>query len=322
MIKVVLTKKLDSATKVLFDDADVDLVNVTEGDKEAFHAEMADAEAVLLSTAFQITSEVIENSPKLKVISRTGVGVDNVDVKTASQKGIMVLNTPAANSLSVAEHAVSLIGALSKQFFYYGTELRKGNFNVRRENRCVDLDGKTLGLIGCGQIGRLVSKKCEGAFNMKTIGYDPFITSDIDNIKIMMDIDDVLKQADYISLHLPLNDQTRNMIDAVKLSLLKPTAFILNTSRGGIINEEALATALKEGRIAGAGIDVFSQEPPDADNSLLSAPNIILTPHSAALTNECTKRVAFEAAKGIADYCKGMEPTYIFNKRDIIKLGN
>lgn len=319
MMKIVLTKKLNPDAKALFENLDVDLVNVPEGDTEVFNREMADAEALLLSTAFTVTREVIEKFPKLKVVSRTGVGVDNVDVNAASERGIMVLNTPAANSLSVAEHAVSFIGALSKQLFYYGEELRKGNFKVRRENRCVDIDGKTLGLIGCGQIGRLVASKCEKAFNMKVIGYDPFITQDIDNIKILPELDDVLRQADYISLHLPLNDQTRNLIDAEKLSLLKPTAFILNTSRGGIINEDALADALSEGRIAGAGVDVFSKEPPDPDSKLLNAPNIILTPHSAALTNECTRRVAFEAAKGIADYCKGLEPAYIFNRKDIIK---
>jgi len=317
MIKIVLTKKLNPDAEALFENLNVDLVNVPEGDTEAFDREMADAEALLLSTAFTVTREVIEKSPKLKVISRTGVGVDNVDVKAASERGIMVLNTPAANSLSVAEHAVSFIGALSKQLFYYGAELRKGNFKVRRENRCVDIDGKILGLIGCGQIGRLVASKCEKAFNMKVIGYDPFITQDIDNIKILPELDDVLRQADYVSLHLPLNDQTRNLIDAEKLSLLKPTAFILNTSRGGIINEDALADALSEGRIAGAGVDVFNKEPPDPDSKLLNAPNIILTPHSAALTNECTRRVAFEAAKGIADYCKGLKPIYIFNRKDL-----
>jgi D-3-phosphoglycerate dehydrogenase len=317
MKKIVLTKKLNAEMQALFDGVDVSFVNIPEGDAEAFVKEMSDAEAVLLSTAFKVTGEIIEKSPKLKVISRTGVGVDNVDVASASKRGIMVLNTPAANSLSVAEHTLSLIGALSKQFFYYDSELRKGNFRVRRSNRCVDVEGKTLGLVGCGQIGRLVAKKCESAFNMKVIGYDPFIPNDIDNIKILKSLDDVLKQADYISLHLPLNDQTRNLINAEKLALLKPTAFILNTSRGGIIDEKALAEALKAGKLAGAGIDVFSEEPPSPDNPLLSAPNTILTPHSAALTKECTIRVAFEAIKGIADYCKGIQPAYIFNRKDL-----
>jgi D-3-phosphoglycerate dehydrogenase len=202
---------------------------------------------------------------------------------------------------------------LSKQFVYYGEQLRRGNFKVRRENLCVDMDGKTLGLIGCGRIGRLVAQKCERAFNMKVIGYDPFLKNDIDNIKLMPQLNDVLKEADYVSLHLPLNDKTRNMINADQLSQMKKSAFIINTSRGGIINEDALANALKEGKIAGAGIDVFSQEPPDETNPLFDALGVILTPHSAALTKECAKRVLFEAAKGIADFCRNKRPKNIYN---------
>jgi len=319
MKKIVLTKKLSAASQALFEGTDVQLVNVPEGDVDAFVNELKDADAVLLSTAFRVDADVIAACPNLKVISRTGVGVDNVDVAAASERGIMVLNTPAANALSVAEHALTLICALSKQLFYYGEETRKGNFKVRRENRCVDMDGKTLGLIGCGQIGRLVAKKCEGAFNMKTIGYDPFIPNDIDNIKIIKDIDDVIKNADVISMHLPLNEDTRNIINADKLAMMKPTAFVINTSRGGIVDEEALATALIEGKIAGAGFDVFSTEPPAEDNPLLTAPNCIITPHSAALTKECSQRVAFEAAKGIADFVKGEEPKFIFNRRALQK---
>jgi len=319
MIKVVLTKKLDAPAMALFNSTDANLINVAEGDKDAFERELSDAEAVLLSTAFHVTADLIARSLKLKVISRTGVGVDNVDVAAATRRGIMVLNTPAANALSVAEHTVSLLGALSKQLLYYDMELRKGNFNVRRQNRSVDLDGKTLGLIGCGQIGRLVAMKCKAAFNMKCIGYDPYISKEPDDIAVLNNIEDVLLQSDYVSLHLPLNDETWNLINAGKLALLKPTAIILNTSRGGIIDEKALADALVEGRIAGAAIDVFEKEPPGRDNALLSAPNTILTPHSAALTAECSKRVAFEAAKGIADYCNGLQPAYIYNGNDLRK---
>lgn len=318
-MKIALTKKLNAASSALFEGTDVTFIQVPEGDATTFSSAMREADAVLLSTAFKVTADVIAAAPHLKVISRTGVGVDNVDVAAASARGILVLNTPAANALSVAEHAVSMMCAHAKQLFYYGTELRRGNFKVRRENRCVDMEGKTLGLVGCGQIGRLVAKKCEAAFHMRAIGYDPFLKEDVDNIRLYANMDDVLREADYISLHLPLTDQTRNLIDESKLALLKPTAFILNTSRGGIINEAALAAALNAEKIAGAGVDVFEEEPPAADNPLLSAIHIILTPHSAALTNECTQRVAFEAAKGIADYAKGLQPAYIFNRSQLNK---
>ena len=314
-MKVLLTKKLTPSMAAQFDES-VELVNIPEGDAEAFKKEMADADALLLSTAFKATGDIIAEAKNLKVISRTGVGVDNVDVNAASEKGIMVLNTPTANALSVAEHAVMFMLALSKQVRYYMDETVNGNFKVRRSNKSVDMNGKTLGLIGCGRIGRLVAKKCEAAFDMHTIGYDPYIDHDVDNIKILPDMDSVLKEADYISLHLPLTDETRNLINRDKLALMKPTAFILNTSRGGIINEEDLAEALNNDVIAGAAVDVFSQEPP-VDNPLFKAKNILLTPHSAALTKECTLRVLQDAIDGISDFCKGEKPAHIFNEKQL-----
>lgn len=314
MRKVLLTKKLAGENLALLNLSDVETVNVDESDAKAFAEEMKDAEAVLLSTAFKLTEDVIQTAKNLKVISRTGVGVDNVDVKAATQKGILVLNTPEANSLSVAEHAVTLIASISKQILFYDKELRKGNFKIRRSNLSVDLDGKTLGLIGCGRIGRMVAKKCAAAFGMKTIGYDPFITSDIDGIKIYKDMKEVFKTADYISLHMPLTDETKNMVDAKILSLMKPTAYIVNTARGGVVDEYALAQMLKEKKIAGAAFDVLADEPPAADNPLLGLDNIILTPHSAALTVECTERMSYEATLGISDYLKGKRPKFVYNK--------
>jgi D-3-phosphoglycerate dehydrogenase len=162
-----------------------------------------------------------------------------------------------------------------------------------------------------------VAKKCAAAFDMKTIGYDPFIPNDIEGIKIYKDIEDVFKNADYISLHMPLTDETRGMVGEKLLSLMKPTAYIINTARGGVVDEKVLAQKLKDKAIAGAAFDVLSAEPPEADNPLMGLDNIILTPHSAALTNECTERVAKEATLGIAEYLKGNTPKYVFNKKDL-----
>lgn len=314
MRKILLTKKLAGKNLALLNMPDVVTVNVDESDVKAFNEEIKDAEAVLLSTAFKVTEEVMETAKNLKVISRTGVGVDNVDVKAATKRGILVLNTPEANSLSVAEHTVTLIACISKQILLYDKELRKGNFKIRRSNLSVDLEGKTLGLIGCGRIGRMVAKKCAAAFDMKTIGYDPFISSDIDGIKIYRDIEEVFKTADYITLHMPLTDETKNMVDAKFLSLMKPTAYIVNTARGGLVDEKALAQVLKEKKIAGAAFDVFSEEPPAADHPFLELDNMILTPHSAALTVECTERMSYDAALGISDYLKGNKPKFVYNK--------
>lgn len=319
MRKVLLTKKLGGNDAKLFEGIpDLELVTIPDGEQAQFDLHMKDAEAVLLSTAYQMTKEVIDSAGNLKVISRTGVGVDNVDVKAATAKGVLVLNTPEANSISVAEHTLALIVAISKQLLMYDSELRVGNFKIRRTNRSADIDGKTLGLIGCGRIGRFTAEKCKAAFGMQVIGYDPYI-KELPGIMIYEDIAEVFRRADYISLHIPLTDETKNMVGAKLLSLMKPTAYIVNTARGGIINETALAEALKENRIAGAALDVLESEPPQADNPLLSLKNVILTPHTAALTRECSARVAHEAVRGIIEYLKGNMPQFVFNK-ELLKV--
>jgi len=318
MRKILLTKKLNQKNAALFDGiADIDLVTVADGDQAAFDTHIKDAEAVLLSTAYKMSADVIAGAQNLKVISRTGVGVDNVDVAAATERGILVLNTPQANSISVAEHTVALIVAISKQLLMYDSELRAGNFKVRRSGKTTDIEGKTLGLIGCGRIGRFAAEKCKAAFGMDIIGYDPYIES-LDGITLFKDIEDVFKKADYISLHIPLTSETKGLVGEKMLSLMKPTAFLINTARGGIIDEHALADKLRNDEIAGAALDVLESEPPQADNPLLGLKNVILTPHSAALTKECSARVAFEATRGISDYLKGDQPEFVFNK-ELIK---
>ncbi len=314
MRKILLTKKLNAENAALFKDIpELDMVTVLDGDQTGFNANIADAEAVLLSTAYKMTDEVISQAKNLKVISRTGAGVDNVDVKAATEKGILVLNTPEANSISVAEHTAALIIAISKQLIMYDSELREGNFGIRRSGKTTDIQGKILGLIGCGRIGRLAAEKLKAAFEMAVIGYDPYVKK-ADGITLYDNIEDVFKRADYISLHIPLTPETQNMVGDRLLSMMKPTAYIINTARGGIIDEKALAEKLSNGEIAGAALDVLANEPPEADNPLLKLKNAILTPHSAALSKECSARVAYEAAKGIADYLKGGMPKFVFNK--------
>lgn len=314
MRKVLLTKKLGADDLKLFEGIpNLELVTIPDGEPALYAQHIQDAEAVLLSTAYQMTADVIGGANNLKVISRTGVGVDNVDVKAATAKGVLVLNTPEANSISVAEHTVALIIAISKQLLMYDSELRAGNFKIRRTEKSVDIEGKTLGLIGCGRIGRFTAEKCRAAFGMQVIGYDPYI-KELPGIALYKDIEEVFSRADYLSLHIPLTDETRSMVGAKLLSLMKPTAYIVNTARGGIIDEAALADALRENRIAGAALDVFETEPPKADNPLLPLKNVILTPHSAALTRECAARVLREAALGISEYLNGNTPRFVFNR--------
>ena len=318
MRKILLTKKLTDANAALFDGIpDLEIVTIPDGAQDLFDLHMTDAEAVLLSTAYEVDSAAIKRAKHLKVVSRTGVGIDNVDVQAATENNVLVLHTPEANSISVAEHTLTLIAAISKQLILYDSELRTGNFKIRRANKSTDLDGKTLGLIGCGRIGRFTAEKCRAAFNMQVIGFDPYIKL-LDGIVLYENIEDVFRNADCISLHLPLTKETEGMVGERLLSLMKPTAYIVNTARGGILDEVALAEALKNGSIAGAALDVFEHEPIQADNPLLSLKNVILTPHSAALTRECSERVAHEATLGISEYLRGRTPKFVYN-RELIK---
>jgi D-3-phosphoglycerate dehydrogenase / 2-oxoglutarate reductase len=311
--KVVVAQKADDQVLRMLQTV-AEIAQVQEGHLDDLQAKLPGAHAVLAGTWMKFDAALMDLSPGLKVIARTGAGVDNVDVPAATKRGILVLNTPTANSVSVAEHAVALLLALSKHLAFLDARIRQGHFKARRLYLPVDVEGKTLGLIGCGNIGRMVAEKCRAAFHMRTLGLDPFLKAAPEGMALLSSVAEVLQQADYVSLHLPYSADTRNLIDRRELALMKPSAFLINTSRGGIVNEMALAEALHAGVIAGAALDVFEQEPPAADSPLLTCKNLLLTPHSAALTRECVVRVALCAAQGIVDYLRGRRPQFVFNK--------
>jgi D-3-phosphoglycerate dehydrogenase / 2-oxoglutarate reductase len=291
-----------------------EVAQVQEGNLDDLMEKLQGATAVLAGTWMKFDAGLMEFSPALKVISRTGAGVDNVDVPAATERGILVLNTPTANSLSVAEHTVALLLALSKQLAFLDASIRQDNFKARRLYLPVDVEGKTLGVLGCGNIGCMTAQKCREAFHMRTIGWDPYVNPAPQGIEMFPTVQEILKQADYVSLHLPLVPETKNLIAQKELSLMKPSAFLINTSRGGIVNEMALAEALNTATIAGAALDVFEHEPPERGSPLLSCKNLLMTPHSAALTKECVVRVAICAAQGIADYLSGRRPEFVVNR--------
>ncbi|MHB9097164.1 MAG: hydroxyacid dehydrogenase, partial [Syntrophales bacterium] len=262
------------------------------------------------------TREIIEAADSLKVIGRHGVGVDTIDVKAATERGIIVVNTPNANAISVAEHTLTIIGALAKRVTVYNQAIRKGQWEIRNSYRAVDLDGKTLGLVGIGRIGSLVARKAAAAFNMKVIAFDPYVAPEKAQemgIALVPTSDDVFRQADVVSLHTPLTPETRGFVNAARLRLMKPSAFLVNFSRGEVVEEKALYEALKSGIIAGAAIDVYDPEPPLEDNPLFGLDNIILSPHSAALTQECVIRMAVGAAEGVVDVLSGKRPQFVVN---------
>lgn len=282
--------------------------------------EIEGVEGAIVRTA-PFPREIMEAAGALKVIGRHGVGVDNIDVAEATRRGIVVVNTPNANATSVAEHTVSVIGALAKQMVHYDRATRGGNWEIRNSYRAADLDGKTLGLVGIGRIGSMVARRASAAYNMTVIAYDPFVTPEKARelgVGLVAASDDVFRQADVVSLHTPLTPETRGFIDAARLTLMKPTAFLINFSRGEIVNEKALYEALKTGVIAGAALDVYETEPPAKGNPLFELDNIILSPHSAALTQECVIRMATGAAEGVVDLLTGKRPQFVVNP-DVFK---
>lgn len=274
--------------------------------------QMADADALIVRIA-RCDGHAIENSPNLKVIGRTGVGYDTVDVKKATELGIPVVITPGANNRSVAEHAVGMMFALSKNLVEAQNEMCAGNWEIRGAKKAFELEGKTVGVVGMGAIGRETAKICQGC-GMKVAGYDPFMSREkIESMgaEYYADYQELLKAADIVTIHVPLTDETRNMIAREQLAMMKKTALIINCSRGGIINEADLVQALKDGVIAGAGTDVYCNEPPKTDDPLLNCPNLIVSPHSAAQTREAVIKMAQMCVKGCLAVCRGEKWPYV-----------
>jgi D-3-phosphoglycerate dehydrogenase / 2-oxoglutarate reductase len=277
--------------------------------------EIKGVEGVVVRMA-PFTREIIAAADALKVIGRHGVGVDNIDIKAATERGIIVTNTPNANATSVVEHTLTVIGALAKHVVVRDRAIRAGNWEIRENYKAIDLDGKTLGLVGLGRIGSIIARRAAVAYNMKVIAFDPYVTPEAAKelgVTLVKQIDDIFRQADVVSLHTPLTPETRGYVNATRLRLMKPTAFLINFSRGEVVDEKALYDALKTGVIAGAAIDVYDPEPPLRDNPLFTLENILLSPHSAALTQECVIRMAIGAAEGVVDVLSGRRPQFVVN---------
>lgn len=300
-----------------------DVAVASDPSVETVIREIQGVEGVVVRTA-PFTREIMEAAPELKVIARHGVGVDNIDVKAATERGIVVCYTPEANAVSVAEHTLIAMGALAKRVLQHDRATREGRWEVRNEYRAFDLSGKTLGLVGIGRIGSQVARKARAAFDMEVIAYDPYArpeAAEALGIALEDDLDRLLSRADVLSLHTPLTPETRGLIDQRRLSLMKPSALLINFARGGIVDEQALYEALKQGTIAGAALDVFEQEPPPADHPLYALDNVLLSPHSAALTAECVVRMATGAAEGVRDVLLGRTPRWVVNPEVLTPQG-
>jgi len=274
---------------------------------------IADADAVIVRLS-PLDAEMMAGAPRLRVIGRHGAGLDNVDLAAATQRNIPVVFVPRTHGVSVAEHTIMLMLALAKHSLRLDQAVRRGEFHLRNQLTGMELDGKTLGVVGLGNMGRMVAEKCRSAFTMRVLWYDPLLAPGMavpaDRVA---DLDVLLRDSDVVTLHVPLTAQTRRLLGARQLALMKSTAVVINTSRGEVIDEEALAEALRAGRIAGAAVDVYATEPPPADHPLLSAPHTMLTPHTAAHTEEALRRMAVSIADDVLAVLRGDRPIHVAN---------
>jgi D-3-phosphoglycerate dehydrogenase len=283
----------------LRDDDRFEVVLVKDSSSPEFASELKTAAGLIVRSATRVDAAMLECAPDLRVVGRAGVGVDNIDVAAASERGVAVMNSPGGNTISAAELTMALMLAVARRVTEADRSIREGRWE-RSTLQGVELRGKTLGVIGAGRIGWEVAERCR-AFGMRVIVYDPYLALErVDELHpLLVSLDRLIETSDIITLHVPLNAETRGMIGTEALSRMKKGAFVINVSRGGVVDEDALARALTEGWIAGAGLDVYEHEPLSPDSPLLQAPNLVLTPHLGASTKEAQIQVALEVARNM-----------------------
>jgi D-3-phosphoglycerate dehydrogenase len=303
MPRVLISDKLQAPGLELLRQAGIEL-DERHGLKGAdLQQALRTADGVIIRSDTRLTAAELEDPGRLRVIVRAGVGVDNIDVGAATRKGIVVMNTPGGNTVSTAEHTITLLMSLARHTPAGDASMHQGKWE-RSKFVGTQLAGRTLGVIGLGRIGREVARRAIG-LDMKIIGFDPFLApagAAQMGIETVSDLASLLPRVDFLTVHTPLTDETRDLIGAAQLTLMPKGARVINCARGGIINEDALAEALQSGHLAGAALDVFVQEPPPADHPLLKLSNVVLTPHLGASTVEAQLSVASEAAQLIIDY--------------------
>ena len=301
--KVLISDALSPAAVQIFKDrgVEVDFQPNVGKDKDKLAEIIGNYEGLAIRSATKVTTKMLEKANRLKVIGRAGIGVDNVEIPAATAKGVIVMNTPFGNSITTAEHAITLMLALAREIPAADASTQSGKWEKNRFMG-VEITGKTLGIIGCGNIGSIVADRAHG-LKMKVIAYDPYLSpehaSDLGVEKV--DLPELFKRADFITLHTPLTDKTKNIIDAGAIAQMKKGVRIINCARGGLVDENALRQALDTGQVAGAAFDVFVEEPA-VSNPLFGHPNVICTPHLGASTAEAQENVALQVAEQMSDY--------------------
>jgi D-3-phosphoglycerate dehydrogenase len=278
---------------------------------------VGDAQAILVRVV-KLPPEVIQAARQVKVIAKHGVGYDNINIPAATASGVIVTNTPLANSTSVAEHALALLLAVARRIGESDRDLTLKQLRPQKVYQGIELSGKVLGIIGLGSAGSRLAGMAGQGFGMRVLGFDPYKEPWPEGVERCRELDPLLAQADFISIHVPLTRETRNLIGKTALPKMKPTCILVNTARGGIVDEAALAEAVKAGRLAGAGLDVVEDEPLRPDHPLAGLPNIILTPHVAGVTEEAMMNMARTAAEDILRVLRGERPKFPVN-REVLK---
>jgi D-3-phosphoglycerate dehydrogenase len=316
-MKILITDKTENDVIQKLKDAGHE-VTFNEMDPNTLLKEIPNYDALMVRSRTKVIKEVVEAGAKgkLKVIGRAGIGVDNIDIQTAAQNKIKVVNAPTGATASVAELALLHMLALARNLPKADCTTKKGEW-IKKQLKGNELFGKNLGLVGTGNIGKQLAKYAK-AFDMQVIGYDPFIdekTMEKDGIKKIDELDKMLERADFISLHIPHTKETHYIINEQMLGKMKPSAYLINCARGGVVDEKALYNALKNGKLAGAAMDVFEQEPPTKDNPLLTLDNVVVTPHIGANTKEGQLRAGLITADQMMKVLSGKDPDYWVNKK-------
>src|SRR6266513_2701737 len=301
--KVLISDALSPAAVQIFKDRglEVDFQPKLGADKDGLAQRIGDFDGLAIRSATKVTPKVLEQAKRLKVIGRAGIGVDNVDIPAATAKGIIVMNTPFGNSITTAEHAITLMLALARQIPQADASTQAGKWEKNRFMG-VEITNKTLGIIGCGNVGSIVANRAIG-LRMKVIAYDPFLSperaAELGVEKV--DLPELLRRADFVTLHTPLTEKTKGIIDAKAVASMKKGVRLINCARGGLVDEDALRAALDSGHVAGAAFDVFTEEPA-TKNPLFGHPNVVCTPHLGAATTEAQENVALQVAEQMSDY--------------------
>ena len=314
MYRVLITDGLHKSGMQILEAAEgIEVVIKGDLTPEQVRDEMQNCDGIIIRSKTKLTPELLQGQKRLKVIVRAGVGVDNINMDAATASGILVMNTPTGNTTSTAEHTVAMMMALSRNIAPACASMRSGKLD-RNQYQGTQLSGKTLAVVGLGRIGLAVASRAQ-ALEMKVLGYDPFLSEEKASelgIELYRDVDQIVTKCDYLTVHTPLTEETRGIINAARLATMKKGARIINCARGGIIDEGDLADAIESGHIAGAALDVFTKEPP-TDRRLVDLPQVLTTPHLGASTDEAQELVAVEAAEIISDYLLKKEIRYAVN---------